>query len=186
MNGDTSIVSGVSGRYATALFELALEEGKVDAVSKDIDSFDAMVAGSEDLKRLVTSPAFTTDEQKNAVEALIAKAKITGSAANFLRLLAKNRRLSIIRDVARALRALVSQHRGEISADVVSAAALTAAQVKALKAELKKAVGKDVSLNERVDPSLIGGLIVKVGSRMVDTSVRTKLDSLKLAMKEVG
>lgn len=186
MNGDTSIVSGVSGRYATALFELALEEKKVDEVARDIERFDALIAGSEDLQRLVQSPAFSAAEQGRAIEAILAKAKITGTAAKFVGLLARNRRLFVLRDVIAAFRTLVSRHRGEISAEVTSAQALDAAQVKALKAALKSAVGKDVSLKERVDPSLIGGLIVKVGSRMVDTSIRTKLNSLKLAMKEVG
>lgn len=186
MSGDNSIVSGVSGRYATALFELALEERKIDEVAGNLARFDALIEGSDDLARLVRSPVFSAGEQVRAIDALLAKAGISGIAANFIRLVARNRRLFVFRDAVRAFAALVAQHRGEIGAEVVSAAPLSAGQVKALKGALKKAMGKDVTLDERVDAALIGGLVVKVGSRMIDTSIRTKLDSLKLAMKEVG
>ncbi|MGE0230185.1 MAG: F0F1 ATP synthase subunit delta [Flavobacteriaceae bacterium] len=186
MSGDNSIVSGVAGRYATALFELSLEERKIDEVSRDLGRFNALIEGSEDLQRLVRSPVFGAGEQAGAVDALLQRAGISGIAANFIRLIARNRRLFVFQEMVRGFAALVSQHRGEISAEVTSAEPLSAAQVKALKESLKKAMGKDVSLNERVDAALIGGLIVKVGSRMIDTSIRTKLDSLKLAMKEVG
>lgn len=186
VSGDNSIVSGVAGRYATALFELSLEERKIDEVSRDLGRFNALIEGSEDLQRLVRSPVFGAGEQAGAVDALLQRAGISGIAANFIRLIARNRRLFVFQEMVRGFAALVSQHRGEISAEVTSAEPLSAAQVKALKESLKKAMGKDVSLNERVDAALIGGLIVKVGSRMIDTSIRTKLDSLKLAMKEVG
>jgi F-type H+-transporting ATPase subunit delta len=179
-------VSGVSGRYATALFELARDEKSVDAVKADLDRFDAMLADSADLKRLVRSPVFAADAQSRALAAILDKAGISGIAANFLRVLTANRRLFAVADVNRAFRALVARFKGEATADVTVAEALSDKNLDALKTALKAVSGKDVALNVKIDPSIIGGLIVKLGSRMVDSSLRTKLNSIKHAMKEAG
>jgi len=179
-------VSGVSGRYATALFELARDEKSIDAVKADLDEFEALLSESADLKRLVRSPVFSADAQLKALTAVLDKAGVTGIAANFLKVLTRNRRLFAIGDVIRAFRALVARFKGEASADVTVAERLSDRNLDALKTALKSVTGKDVALNVKVDPSIIGGLVVKLGSRMVDSSLRTKLNSIKHAMKEAG
>jgi F-type H+-transporting ATPase subunit delta len=179
-------VSGVSGRYATALFELARDEKAVDAVMADLAIFDAMLAESADLTRLVRSPVFSAESQSRALAAVLDQGGIAGIAANFLKVLTANRRLFAVADVIRAFRALVARFKGEATADVTVAEALSDANLDALKVALKSVTGKDVALNVKVDPSIIGGLVVKLGSRMVDSSLRTKLNSIKHAMKEAG
>jgi F-type H+-transporting ATPase subunit delta len=179
-------VSGVSGRYATALFELARDEKAVDAVKADLDKFSAMLVDSPDLMRLVRSPVFSADTQVKALSAVLDKAGIQGITANFLKVLTTNRRLFAVADVMRAYRALVAKFKGEATADVTVAETLNDKNLKALKAALKSVTGKDVTLNINVDPAIIGGLVVKLGSRMVDSSLRTKLNSIKHAMKEAG
>ena len=171
------------GRYATALFELAREAKGLDQVAGDLDTFSKMMDGSDDLLRLVRSPVFAAQDQIRALDALFVKAGIKGLAANFVRLVAKNRRLFAIADMIVAFRALLAAQRGEISAEVTSADKLSAQQVTRLKAELKAAVGRDVLLTQKVDASILGGLIVKVGSRMINSSLATKLNTLKVAMK---
>jgi F-type H+-transporting ATPase subunit delta len=183
--GTQSIVSGMAGRYASALFELALEEKALDSVKADLEKFDALLAESPDLKRLVRSPVFSADDKLKALSAILDKAGIKGLAANFLRVLTTNRRLFAVRDVVRGYRALVARHRGEVTAQVIVAEKLSDKNLAALKDALKsKTAGKDIDLDVKIDPSIIGGLIVKVGSQMVDSSLRTKLNSIKLAMKE--
>ncbi|EGP09644.1 ATP synthase delta chain [Bradyrhizobiaceae bacterium SG-6C] len=179
-------VTGVSGRYATALFELARDQKSVDSVKADLDKFSALLTESPDLFRLVRSPVFTADAQAKALDAVLAKAGIGGIAANFLKVLTKNRRLFAVADVIRAFRALVAKFKGEATAEVTVAEPLSDANLDALKSALKSVSGKDVDLNVKVDPSIIGGLVVKLGSRMVDSSLRTKLNSIKHAMKEAG
>jgi F-type H+-transporting ATPase subunit delta len=179
-------VSGVSGRYATALFELAREEKSIDAVKADLDKFNAMLSESADLARLVRSPVFAADAQLKALSAVLDRVGISGVAANFLKVLTNNRRLFAVTDVIRAFGALVARYRGEASADVTVAEPLSDKNLDALKVALKQVSGKDVTLNVKVDPSIIGGLVVKLGSRMVDSSLRTKLNSIKHAMKEAG
>ena len=186
MAAEDPSVSGVSGRYATALFELARDEKLVDAVVADLNTFDAMLAESADLRRLVRSPVFSADSQAKALTAILDKAGIAGVAANFLKVLTANRRLFVVADVIRAFRALVARFKGEATADVTVAEALSEPNLDALKVALKSVTGKDVALNVKVDPSIIGGLVVKLGSRMVDSSLRTKLNSIKHAMKEAG
>ena len=186
MAAEDPSVSGVSGRYATALFELAREEKSIDAVRADLDKFEAMLADSADLKRLVRSPVFSAGEQSKALAAVLEKAGIAGVSANFLKVLTANRRLFAVADVIRAFRALVARFKGEATADVTVAEALSDKNLDALKPALKTVTGKDVALNVKVDPSIIGGLVVKLGSRMVDSSLRTKLNSIKHAMKEAG
>ncbi|TPQ34410.1 F0F1 ATP synthase subunit delta [Bradyrhizobium guangdongense] len=182
---DTS-VSGVSGRYATALFELARDQNSVDAVKADLDRFEGLLNESADLKRLVRSPVFSADIQAKALGAVLDKAGIAGISANFLKVLTANRRLFAVADVIRAYRALVARFKGEASADVTVAEPLSDKNLDALKVALKSVTGKDVALNVKVDPSIIGGLVVKLGSRMIDSSLRTKLNSIKHAMKEAG
>jgi F-type H+-transporting ATPase subunit delta len=179
-------VSGVSGRYATALFELARDERSIDAVKADLDRFNAMLADSADLKRLVRSPVFGADMQLKALDAILEKAGISGISAKFLEVVTVNRRLFAVTDVIRAFNALVAKFRDEAVADVTVAETLSDKNLDALKAALKTVTGKDVTLNMKVDPSIIGGLVVKLGSRMVDSSLRTKLNSIKHAMKEAG
>ena len=184
-NEDPS-VSGVSGRYATALFELARDQKSVDAVKADLDRFDAMLADSADLKRLVRSPVFSADAQARALTAVLERSGISGISANFLKVLTANRRLFAVSDVIRAFRALVAKFKGEATADVTVAETLNDKNLDALKTALKTVTGKDVALNMKIDPSIIGGLVVKLGSRMVDSSLRTKLNSIKHALKEAG
>jgi F-type H+-transporting ATPase subunit delta len=179
-------VSGVSGRYATALFELARDEKSIDAVRADLDTFEAMLADSADLRRLVRSPVFSADAQSKALTAVLEQAGISGISANFLKVLTANRRLFAISDVIRAFRALVAKFKGEATADVTVAETLSEKNLDSLKSALKSVTGKDVTLNVNVDPTIIGGLVVKLGSRMVDSSLRTKLNSIKNAMKEAG
>jgi F-type H+-transporting ATPase subunit delta len=179
-------VSGVSGRYATALFELARDEKSIDAVKADLESFEAMLADSADLKRLVRSPVFSAEAQSKALAAVLARAGMSGISANFLKVLTANRRLFAVTDVIRAFRALVAKFKGEATADVTVAEPLSDRNLDALKTALKSVTGKDVALNVKVDRSIIGGLVVKLGSRMVDSSLRTKLNSIKHAMKEAG
>jgi F-type H+-transporting ATPase subunit delta len=183
--GEDPIISGMAGRYATALFELARDEKAVDAVKKDLDQFDALVSGSTDLNRLVRSPVFDADVQLRALSAILAKAGITGLAANFLRVITTNRRLFAVRDMIRAYRTLVARHKGEVTAQVTVAEPLGDKNLDAIKSALKSVTGsKDIDLDVQVEPAIIGGLIVKIGSRMVDSSLRTKLNSIKFAMKE--
>jgi F-type H+-transporting ATPase subunit delta len=176
----------MAGRYATALFELALDEKSVDAVRGDLEKFQALVDANPDLSRLVRSPVFTADEQAKALAAVLEKVGIGGLAAKFLSFVASNRRLFAVRDMVKAYRLLVARHKGEISAEVTVAEDLASRHRDTLTAALKSVTGKNVDLAVKVDPAIIGGLIVKLGSRMVDTSLRTKLNAIKHAMKEAG
>jgi len=183
--GEDPIISGMAGRYGNALFELARDDKAVDAVKADLDRFDAMIAGSPDLNRLVRSPVFDADSQLRALAAILDKAGITGLAANFLRVITTNRRLFAVRDMIRAFRALVARHKGEVTAQVTVAEPLSDKHLEALKDALKSVTGgKDIDFDVKIEPAIIGGLIVKVGSRMVDSSLRTKLNAIKIAMKE--
>lgn len=184
MTGEAGIVSGMAGRYATALFELALEERALDKVKADLENFDALIAANPDLDRLVRSPVFGADEQLKALNAVLKKVGIDGIAARFLNVVTTNRRLFSLREIIKGFRALVAKHKGEVTADVTVAEKLNDAHLKALKSALKSVTGKDVDLAVKVDPAIIGGLVVKLGSRMVDSSLRTKLNSIKYAMKE--
>jgi F-type H+-transporting ATPase subunit delta len=176
-------VSGVAGRYANALFDLATEDKSVAQTGTALSTFAAIVAGSNDLQRVMRSPVFKTEDQLATVEAIAAKAKINGLALNFLKLMSANRRLAAVPAAILAYQALVAKSKGEITAEVTSAEKLSAKQLADLKASLKAAMGSDVTLATTVDASLLGGLIVKVGSRMMDNSLKTKLQNLKVAMK---
>ena len=184
MASEQPIVAGVAGRYATALFNLALEDKALDKVRSDLDRFNEMINGSADLNRLVRSPVFGADEQARALDPVLKLANIDGISANFIKLVASNRRLFAIPLIIKAFRSLVASHKGEVSASVTAAEPLSDTQLSALKSALNTVTGKDVDLQVDVDPAIIGGLVVKLGSRMVDTSLRTKLNSIKTAMKE--
>ena len=184
MKGENGIVSGMAGRYATALFELALESNAVEQVQSDLNAFGALVAANPDLARLVRSPVFSGEEQAKALAAILEAAGIKGIAANFLRVVAGNRRLFAAREMIRGFNALVAKHKGEVTADVTVAQPLNDARLNEIRDTLRQVTGKDVQVNVDVDPSIIGGLKVKLGSRMVDASLRTKLNSIKFAMKE--
>lgn len=180
------IVSGMAGRYATALFELAESEGSLDAVAADLGRIRSLIDGSADLKSVVLSPVLGAEEQGRAFAAILDRAGIKGLVANFIGLVVKRRRLFALPDMITGFNRLLAAKRGEVSADVTSAHPLSDAQLSSLKTALKAATGRDVLINTRVDEGLLGGLIVKVGSRMIDSSLKTKLNSLKLAMKEAS
>jgi len=182
--GEGAIVSGMAGRYATALFELAREQNAIDTVKVNLDRFDALVAEIADLARLLRSPVLSADEQGRALSGVLDKVGIDGLAANFLRLVATNRRLFAALDMVKAYRALVAKHKGEVTAEVTVAEKPSEAHLAAIKDALRAVTKKDVQVDVKVDPAIIGGLVVKLGSRMVDTSLRTKLNAIRLAMKE--
>ncbi len=184
VTGQGAILSGMAGRYANALFELALEHDAVDTVKVNLDRFDALVAEVADLARLLRSPVLSADDQVRALSAVLDKSGIDGLAANFLKLVATNRRLFAALDMARAYRALVARHKGEVTAEVTLADRPSEAQLAAIKDALVAVTKKDVQVRVKLDPAIIGGLVVKLGSRMLDSSLRTKLNAIKLAMKE--
>lgn len=176
-------VSGVSGRYARALFDLAQESNSVAETARALSAFQAIVDESDDLQRLMRSPVFKAEDQLAAITSVAGKAGVNGVALNFLKVMSANRRLSAVPEAITGFHALVAQSKGETTAEVTSAEKLSAKQLADLKAALKATVGKDVMLESKVDPSILGGLVVKLGSRMMDNSLRTKLNSLKAAMK---
>jgi F-type H+-transporting ATPase subunit delta len=182
--GEDAIVSGMAGRYATALFELAREQNAIDPVKVDLDRFEALVTEVADLARLLRSPVFSAEEQTRALSGVLDRVDIDGLAANVLKLLGTNRRLFAALDMARAYRALVAKHKGEVTAEVTLAEQPSEAHLAAIKDALAAVTKKDVQMKVKVEPSIIGGLVVKLGSRMVDSSLRTKLNAIKVAMKE--
>ena len=185
MKTEEPIVSGMAGRYATALFELALEGNALDQVQSDVARFSQLLDGSEDLVRLVRSPVFTEEQQSAAISEILTRLQVSELTARFFNVVIENRRLFAIRDMIVAFRALLADYRGEITASVVSAQPLQDAQKAKLQSTLRGVYGRTVDLNVSVDPKLIGGLIVKVGSRMVDASLATQLNNIQLAMREV-
>ncbi len=170
-------------RYATALVDIAQDSNKIDAVEQDLNDLEAMLSQSEDLQNLMLSPIVSRQQQQEAIQAIAKSAKFQDITSNFLALLAQNRRLNMVRSIMNAVRMDISHRRGEISANVQSAFKLTAAQEKALKASLEKAVGQAVAIQLEVKEDLIGGMVVTVGSQMIDNSVKRKLERLKIAMK---
>jgi len=177
------LISGLAGRYATALFELAQEERAVETVERDFAALNALIAGSADLARLVRAPVFSRDEQKKGMDAVLRRMEAAPLTVRFVLLLATKGRLFVLTDVIRAFESLAAEARGEIRAQVTSARPLSDAETVELKAILKSKLGREARLDAKVDPSLLGGLVVKVGSRMIDSSLRTKLDGLRAAMR---
>lgn len=186
MSETASTSSGVAARYATALFELARDAKKLPAVEKDLDSLSAALTDSADLTDLINSPIYSREDQAQAVAALAKKMKLSPLVGNTLALMAQKRRLFVVPALVKAVKAMIADEKGEVTADVTSAKALTKAQSDKLAKTLKATVGKDVNINATVDESLIGGLIVKVGSKMIDSSIKSKLSNLQNVMKEVG
>ncbi len=182
-NIGSSIQASLSGRYATALFDLAAESKTIDAVESSLGTLRAALAESDEFRRLTTSPLVAREEAMKAVAAVAETLKLDPTTAKFLGVLAENRRLAQLPAVIRAYRALAAQHRGETTAEVVSAHPLSDDQVRTLEQQLRQRVGRDVKLDLSVDPSLLGGLVVKIGSQMVDTSIQTRLNALAHAMK---
>ncbi|RKF13866.1 F0F1 ATP synthase subunit delta [Roseovarius spongiae] len=181
-----SISSGIAERYATAIFELSQETGELAALESGVDALAAALDASADLREVISSPVIGREDQARAIEALAAEMGLTAALSKGLALMAQKRRLFVLPQLVAQLRALIAEEKGEVNAEVTSAKALTKAQSDKLAKTLKARVGKDVKINATVDESLIGGLIVKVGSKMIDTSIRSRLSSLQNSMKEVG
>ena len=181
-----SISSGIAARYATAIFELAKDAKKLPAVEKDFDALGKALDDNETLRDLIASPVYSREDMANAISAIAKKMKLSKDVTNTLGLMASKRRLFILPSLIETVKAMIAEEKGEITAEVTAAKALTKAQQDKLAKTLKAAVGKDVNVNVSVDESLIGGLIVKVGSKMIDSSIKSKLSNLQNAMKEVG
>lgn len=179
-------VGGIAGRYTTALFELALESGQLDEIASDLADLGAMLAASEDFVRLVRNPLIGRNDQMKAITALAEKAGFTELSTRFLGVMSENRRLFVLPEVVLAYGQLLAAHRGEVVASVTSAIALTSAQESAIENALADELQQKIKLETDVDETLLAGLVVKVGSRMIDSSLKTKLGKLRLAMKEVG
>jgi len=175
--------SGLAGRYATALFELAEEQDALDAVAGDLDGFRTLLRESADFVRLIRSPVLSRDEQARAVAAIAERAGCHALTGRFLGLLAHKRRLFALPEIIEAYGAMLAAHRGEVAAEVVSAVELSDEQTAAIREQLTRVVGQEIRLAQRVDPALLGGLVVRIGSRMIDASLRTKLHRLELAMR---
>jgi len=181
-----SLTSTVAGRYANALFELAREADALDAVEADVEALAAALGESEDLSTLITSPLYSREDQGKALKAVTGAMGLGTLTANVAGLMAEKRRLFALPDVLDVFRQLLAEHRGEVTAEVTSAKPLSETQAEALKDRLAKATGRTIKLSTSVDEALIGGLVVKVGSRMIDSSIRARLSALETAMKEVG
>ncbi|ROU03534.1 F0F1 ATP synthase subunit delta [Histidinibacterium lentulum] len=179
-----SISSGIAERYATAVFDLMKEEGALDGLSADLDALGTALDESGDLRDLISSPVYSRDQQGTAMTALAQKMGLSATVTNVLGLMAQKRRLFVLPHMLRALRRRLSVERGEVEADVISAKPLSDTQSAELEKMLTAGEGKTVKINQSVDESLIGGLVIKVGSRMIDTSIKSKLAQLQTVMKE--
>jgi F-type H+-transporting ATPase subunit delta len=180
---DDSRASDVGARYARALFDLCVETGVLDAVEADLKSLGGMIAGSADFRALLASPRFSGEDKAKGLSAIAARAGLSETTAKFLGVLAANRRAGALGPIIQAFGRLVEAHRGVISAHVVTAIPLSAAQTETLTAALRASFGKDPRIETHVDPAILGGLRVRVGSRLYDASLKSKLDSLKFALK---
>ena len=183
MDHSSGIRASLAGRYATALFALAKENNAIDAVQASLDTLSRAMAESDDLRALTSSPVLSREDAGKAIAATAKALGLDPLSTNMLGVLAANRRLDQIPAVIRAYSTLASDHRGEITAEVTSAHPLDDKQINALKAQLKKRVGSDVSVSTAVDSSILGGLVVKIGSQMIDSSIKTRLNTLSQAMK---
>ena len=186
MSTGTTGATGLAGRYAAALFDLAETDKLLDQAAGDLERLGGMIGESADLKRLIRSPVIAREDQSRAIGAVMEKAELCDLVRRFVGVVAQNRRLFVLPDMIIAYRDLLAARRGEATAEVVSAAELSEKQFTDIGASLKKAIGTKITVDARVDPELLGGLVVKVGSRMIDSSLRTKLQQLRLAMKGVG
>ena len=186
MSETASISTGIAQRYASAVYDIAKEGKAIKAIETDLDALAGALDDSDDFRSLINSPIYTREEQGTAIGALAKKMKLSETMANTLALMASKRRLFVLPALVQSLRETIAADKGEVIAEVVSAKALTKAQSDKLAKSLKATTGKTVTLQATVDESLIGGLVVKVGSKMIDTSIRSKLNSLQNVMKEVG
>jgi F-type H+-transporting ATPase subunit delta len=182
----SALTSGVAGRYATALFEIARDGNLLDEVERDLREIETIHANSADFREILANPVYTRVQQADALAAIAQAMGLGTTVASTLGLMAKNRRLFVLPELVAQVKGLIAAHRGEVTAEVTAPTTLTEAQTTALAEKLKASVGKDVKIDVTVDESLIGGLVVKVGSRMIDTSIRSKLSALQNVMKEVG
>lgn len=185
MTSHKAIVSGISGRYAIALFELAVEGKALPVVEADLAGVKALLADSTDMHAFVTSPIYSREDQFKGINAVASASKFSPLMVQFLGVLAANRRLASLSSIIRAFELLLADHRGEVSASVKSASALTKTQMTALQKSLKAAIGSDVAIDAEIDENLLGGLKIQIGSQMIDSSLKTKLDNLAIAMKGV-
>ncbi len=177
---------GLAARYAAALFELAEDHKQIDRIAQDLAELKAMIAGSDELRAVLRSPVLSRDEQSGALSAVLERAGASDLIRKFIGLVAANRRLFVLTQMIDAFLAQLAARHGEIHAEVAAARSLSDAQQQALAEAIRRAIGGKVAVEVKVDAGLIGGLVVKVGSRMVDSSLRTKLQKLQLAMKRVG
>jgi F-type H+-transporting ATPase subunit delta len=185
VSAEASVVSGIAGRYATALFELARDGGALDQAATDIADLGRMIGESADLDRLLRSPIIAAADQDKGITAVLDKAGASELIRNFVSVVAQNRRLFALHDMIRAFRGLLAAHRGEVVAEVTSAYSLNDGQLAKIKAELAASMKTEVQVETAVDESILGGMIVKIGSRMVDSSLRTKIQNLRFAMRGV-
>jgi len=181
-----SVLIGIARPYASALFDIARSENQLASVETSLSDIARLLGESEDFSRFLKSPAIKAEAKAETLDAILAKTTTNPLIANLLRLVARNKRLFVLPQIIDAFKAMAAAERGEVTAEVTSAAPLTDAQAKSLSQTLAEKVGKAVTLNQHVDPSLIGGLQVKVGSQLIDSSLKTKLAAMKIAMKEVG
>lgn len=186
MASDATGVSGIAARYATALYDLADERKALDEVNDQLAALRALIDESDDLRRLLRSPLLSRQKQAAAIDAVLARAGSADLVRRFVAVVAENRRLFALPAMIDAYRRILAERRGEVTAEVTSAAPLSDSQVGAVTDVLRRAVGGKVSVDLKVDPTLIGGLVVKVGSRMIDNSLRTKLQRMQLSMKGVS
>ena len=186
MSDQASTSKGVAKRYATAIFDLAYETDEISTLEKNVNGLIKAIDESTDLNSLISSPIYSRDQQKSAIGAIATKMGMSGIMINALSLMAEKRRLFVVPTFLSVLSDLISASKNEITAEVVSAQSLSKGQVEKLGKSLKNNFGKDVKIKATVDPTLIGGMVVKVGSRMIDTTIRAKLNSLQNTMKEVG
>ena len=183
MSSDIAGASGLAGRYATALYELAEADKQLDTVAQDLSAISGMVADSDDLSRLIRSPVIARDDQIAAMDAILTEAGVSELTKRFIGVVAQNRRLFALTGMIKQFQGILARRRGELTAEVTTAQALTDAQRQAIEDGLKKAMGTKVAVDARVDEDLLGGLMVKVGSRMIDSTIKTKLQQLRLSMR---
>ncbi len=186
MAGMEPIIAGVAGRYATALFELARDNSQLEQIEGELFAFRTLLDSHEDLDETLKSPVHSLGEKHDVLTRVLKKAGITGLTTNFLSLVAKNNRLPVVRDIIASYTSLIARHRGEVRAQVISASKLSKEHKSALEKTLKSTLGQDVKIDTSIDTDLLGGLVVKIGSKMIDNSLRTKLNNLRVAMKEVS
>ena len=183
METSGGIRASLAGRYASALFDLAREQRQIESIGKSLEALSQALVDSKDFNELVTSPLVSREEAGKAFDALAPQLGLDPLTANFLGVLARNGRKSQLQSVIRAFRRLAAEHRGETTADVVTARPLNDDQLAALKQQLRTRAGRDVTIDATVDPNILGGIVVKLGSQQIDASIRTKLNRLASAMK---